>query len=74
MGFGQKPGEPTSPAAVGELQELRRRVAKIEAMFEVEDRYGGRIRPRLVPSESIISTDEKNAPDAKVTPADDAQR
>ncbi len=74
-GFGQKPGEPTSAAAaVSELEELKRRVAKMEAMFEVEDRYAGRVRPRLVTSESIVSAVEKNSPGAKATPVDDAQR
>jgi len=70
-GFQHKPGEPTSPAAaVGELEELKRRVAKMEAMIELQ----GRVRPRLISSESIPSADEKNAPGVKAAPADDAQR
>jgi Protein of unknown function (DUF3302) len=70
-GFQHKPGEPTSPAAaVGELEELKRRVARMEAMFELQ----GRIRPRLVSSESTLPADEKNVSGAKAAPADDAQR
>ncbi len=38
-GFSHKPGEPTSPAeAVAELEELKRRLAKIESKLESEDR------------------------------------
>ncbi len=38
-GFAHKPGEPASPKeAVAELEELRRRMAEIEAKFEVEGR------------------------------------
>jgi hypothetical protein len=38
-GFAHKPGEPASPKeAVAELEELRRRMAEIEAKFEVGDR------------------------------------
>jgi hypothetical protein len=38
-GFGQKPGEPASPKeAVAELEELRRRMAEVEARLESDDR------------------------------------
>ena len=38
-GFGQKPGEPASPKeAVAELEELRRRMAEVEAKLESDDR------------------------------------
>jgi hypothetical protein len=75
-GFSQTPGEPTSAAqALDEFQELKRRVAEIEARLEVEDRSGqGRVRPRRASSESIASSVEKSAPSAETAPADDAQR
>jgi hypothetical protein len=49
-GFGQKPGEPASPAAaVAELEALRARLATIEAKLGLEDRptppAEGRMRP-----------------------------
>lgn len=49
-GFGQKPGEPTSPAAaVAELEAVKARLARIEAKLGLEDRpiplADGRIRP-----------------------------
>lgn len=74
-GFNHKLGEPISPGeAVGELEELKRRLAEMEAKFEVEDRSGqGRVRPRLVSPESIVSTVEK-ASTVEATPADDVQR
>jgi hypothetical protein len=38
-GFAHKPGEPASPEeAVAELEELRHRMAEIEAKLEIEDR------------------------------------
>jgi Protein of unknown function (DUF3302) len=48
-GFGQKPGEPASPAeAVAELQALKNRLAMVEAKLGIEDRSvqsgEGRIR------------------------------
>src|SRR5215467_2315436 len=50
-GFSRKPGEPTSPdEAVTELEELKRRLAKVEARLGIEGRstgFGeGRVRPR----------------------------
>ena len=40
-GFAHKPGEPTSPKeAVTELEELRRRMAEMEAKLESDDRAG----------------------------------
>jgi hypothetical protein len=38
-GFGQKPGEPASPReAVAELEDLRHRMAEIEARLDIGDR------------------------------------
>ena len=38
-GFAHKPGEPTSPKeAVAELEELRHRMAEVEARLEIGDR------------------------------------
>jgi hypothetical protein len=38
-GFAAKPGEPTSPKeAVAELEELRHRLAEVEARLKIEDR------------------------------------
>jgi hypothetical protein len=38
-GFAHKPGEPTSPKeAVAELEQLRHRLAEVEARLEIEDR------------------------------------
>jgi hypothetical protein len=37
-GFADKPGEPTSPEAVVDLGELKRRVAEVEARLEAKDR------------------------------------
>ena len=49
-GFGHQPGEPASPKeAVAELEELKHRLAEIEARLGSEDRAGhfgkGQIRP-----------------------------
>jgi hypothetical protein len=61
-GFAHKPGESTSPKeAVGELEELRHRLAVIEARLRVEDRSmllgeggGG---PGLVPGSKVSAVD-----------------
>ena len=51
-GFAHKPGEPASPKeAVAELEELRHRLAEIEAKLEIEDRavnWQGGARLQLV--------------------------
>jgi hypothetical protein len=40
-GFGEKPGEPASPAeAVAELEALKRRLGEVEAKLGIEDRSG----------------------------------
>jgi hypothetical protein len=51
-GFSHKPGEPTSPkAAVAELEELRHRLAEVEARLEIEDRSTqsgqGQVSPKV---------------------------
>ena len=81
-GFAHKPGEPTSPKeAVAELEELRHRLAEVEARLEIEDRSTqsgqGRGRPRLVSPESIAPDIKENVPAAEAPRAesrDDAQR
>src|SRR3974390_95553 len=62
-GFSHKPGEPATPKeAVAELEELRHRLAEVEARLDIEDRSTqsgqGRVRPRLVSPEPV-------APDAR---------
>ncbi|CCE10990.1 conserved hypothetical protein [Bradyrhizobium sp. STM 3843] len=59
-GFGHKPGEPASPQqAVAELEELRRRMAGIEARLESDDRIArsskGPPRPAIEPAGSSVS-------------------
>ena len=66
-GFSRQPGEPTSPKeAVAELEELRHRLAGVEARLEIEDRSTpsgqGRVRPRLVAQEFIAPDVKENAP------------
>jgi hypothetical protein len=78
-GFSQKPGEPTSPKeAVAELEELRHRVAVVEARLEVEDRLSqsGRVRPKLVSTEFIAPGVKENVPTEapRADNRDDAQR
>jgi hypothetical protein len=74
-GFSHKASEPASPQeAVAELEELKRRLAEVESRLETEDRSGqGRVRPRLVSPEPMVSPVEKNVP-AGAAPADDVQR
>jgi type VI protein secretion system component VasK len=49
-GFAHKPGEPTTPEqAVTELEELKHRLAEVEARVDQSER--GRARPRLVSPE-----------------------
>ena len=78
-GFAHKPGEPASPEeAVAELEELRHRLAVVEARLEVEDRLSqsGRVRPKLVSAEFIAPGVEENVPTGapRADSRDDAQR
>ena len=80
-GFAHKPGEPSSPReAVAELEELRHRLAEVEARLEIEDRSTesgqGRVRPRLVSPEFIATDVKENAPTEapRADNRDDAQR
>jgi hypothetical protein len=64
-GFHHKSGEPTSPKeAVAELEELRHRLRDVETRLEIEDRSiqsgQGRVRPKLVSSDSIAPDVKKN--------------
>ena len=74
-GFADKPGEPTSPKeAVAELEELRHRLAEVEARLEMEDRkthFGERqLQPGSGSPGSMISPVEKeNVPAARAAPA-----
>jgi hypothetical protein len=80
-GFAHKPGEPTTPQeAVTELEDLRHRLAEVEARLEIEDpsTQSGqrRVRPRLVSPEFIAPDVKENVP-TEAPPAhdrDDAQR
>src|ERR1700759_1008939 len=69
-GFARKPGEPTSPKeAVAELEELRHRLAQVEARLEIEDRkahFGeGQFQPGSGSPGSMISAVAKeNVPAA----------
>jgi Protein of unknown function (DUF3302) len=80
-GFHHKQGEPTSPKqAVAELEELRHRLAEVEARLEIEDRSTqsgrGRVRPKLVSPEFIEPDVKENAPaePPRADNRDDAQR
>jgi hypothetical protein len=64
-GFAHKPGEPTSPKeAVAELEELRHRLAEVEARLAVEDIQSGQgpVRPREVSPEFIAPDGNENVP------------
>src|SRR5689334_23501613 len=69
-GFSHMPGEPTSPKeAVAELEELRRRVAEVEARLEIEDRKAhfdeGQLQPGSGSPGSVMSAVEReNVPAA----------
>ena len=63
-GFAHKPGEPASPReAAAELEELKRRMAKIEAKLDFEDRAAqlskGQHQPAIDLPGSLVSTAEK---------------
>ena len=73
-GFAHKPGEPASPKeAVAELEELRHRLAEVEARLEFEDRKAdleGQLRPGSGSLGSLISAVKKeNVSAAGETPA-----
>jgi Protein of unknown function (DUF3302) len=71
-GFGDKPGGPASPKeAVAELEELRRRMAEIEAKLEIEDRAaqlnkGEHRLPAIDSPGSLASAAEQSVPAAEV--------
>ncbi|GLR92003.1 hypothetical protein GCM10007857_87210 [Bradyrhizobium iriomotense] len=74
-GFGQKPGGPASPQeAVAELEELRRRMAEVEAKVLNDDRAGhlskGQHRPAIDSPGSFGSAVEENAPTTEVAAAE----
>ena len=71
-GFAHKPGEPTSPKeAVAELEQLRHRVAEIEAKLDIEDRVAqlikGRLRPAIGSPGSLASAAEESVSATEVT-------
>lgn len=63
-GFGQKTGEPASPPALTELDELKQRLAELEAKLGIEARSSqsaqGRVQPRLVSPEFIAPEVKEN--------------
>ena len=74
-GFAHKPSEPASPnKAAAELEELRHRVAEIEAKLAVEDRVAqlikGQRRPAIDPPGSLVSAVEESVPAAEVAGAE----
>jgi hypothetical protein len=73
-GFAHKPGEPATPKeAVAELEELRHRMADIEAKLEIGDRapeLGRGMRRAAVDSTgSLVSAVEKSTPATEVAGA-----
>src|SRR5882757_7333350 len=74
-GFGHKPGEPASPKeAVAELEELRHRLAEVEARLESEDRkvhFGEeRLQPGSgLPGSLISAVKKENVSAAGAAPA-----
>jgi Protein of unknown function (DUF3302) len=74
-GFAHKPGEPATPAeAVAELEELRHRLAEVEARLEIEDRkahFGeGQLQPGSgSPGSAISAVERENVPAAGAAPA-----
>jgi Protein of unknown function (DUF3302) len=74
-GFAHKPGEPTSPKeAVAELEELRYRMAEIEAKLEIKDRADqlskGQRRPATDSPGSLASAAEESVPATEVAAAE----
>ena len=61
-GFAHKPGEPTSPKeAVAELEELKHRLAEVEARLEIRKAHFGedQLQPGSGSAGSVVSTVEK---------------
>jgi Protein of unknown function (DUF3302) len=74
-GFAHKPGEPDSPKeAVAELEELRHRMAEIEAKLEIEDRAAqlskGQRAPAIDSPGSLVSAAEESVPATEVAAAE----
>jgi hypothetical protein len=74
-GFARKPGEPASPKeAVAELEELRHRMAEIEAKLEIEDRAvhlrNGSRQPAIDSPGSLVSAAEASVPTTGVAGAE----
>jgi len=74
-GFAHKPGEPASPKeAVAELEELRHRMAEIEAKLEIEDRAvhlrNGSRQPAIDSPGSLVSAAEESVPATDVAGAE----
>jgi len=74
-GFAHKPGEAASPKeAVAELEDLRHRMAEIEARLEIEDRAGQlskvQHRPAIDSQGSSGSAVEESAPTTEVAAAE----
>ncbi|MFH0300214.1 DUF3302 domain-containing protein [Bradyrhizobium sp. 31Argb] len=73
-GFSHKPGEPTMPEkAVTELEDLKHRLAEVEAKVGLQDRstqFEGRARPKTdLPEAMDSSAEKKHVPAAEATPA-----
>jgi Protein of unknown function (DUF3302) len=74
-GFSHKPGEPASPKeAVAELEEVRLRMAEIEAKLGIEDRQAqlskGQRRPAIDSPGSLVPAAEENVPAAEMAAAE----
>jgi type VI protein secretion system component VasK len=70
-GFAHKPGEPTSPKeAVAELEELRHRLAEVEARLEKRKAHFGEGEPGSgSPGPMILPVEKENVPAAGTAPA-----
>ncbi len=78
-GFGQKPGEPASPKeAVAELEELRHRMAEVEAKLSIAGQAGQSSKeqrgPPIDAPASLVSAAKENAPTAEITSSDSESR
>jgi hypothetical protein len=74
-GFGEKPGEPASPkAAIAELEDLRRRMAEIEARLEIKDRAAqpgkGQRELAIDAPGSFVTAAKESAPETEVAAAE----
>src|SRR5262249_30711303 len=64
-GFGQKPGQPSSPAeAVAELDQLKQRLAATESKIGIRDDGG---RPAYVQEPAPSALQRQTVPDAEAT-------